>query len=355
MSEDSDDRTEEATPERRRKAREEDGQFPKAKDTGPVAATGAILVALFGFGDAFLGTARNFAERCFRDTSVLRGVGLLSLGQEALHTLIILTLPIAGIAAVVGMAFGFAEAGFSPNIELVAPKWERIDPFSKLGSLFSPTSAGISTVMSLLRVGVVGGVTWHFTKEHFNMLVRLSNVRLTSAIAELGDTVLHLALSATLALAVLAAADYFQSYIQHERRIRMSRQEIKEEHHAQEGDPRVRMRQRQKARELLRRGLAKAIKTADVVLANPTHVSVALRYRPGEGAPMVVAKGFDEVAQYIKKLAAENGVPVVENKPLARALADRVRVGRVIPADLYVAVAEVLAFVYRMKNRGRRA
>jgi flagellar biosynthetic protein FlhB len=180
-------------------------------------------------------------------------------------------------------------------------------------------------------------------------------VRLTSAIAELGDTVLHLALSATLALAVLAAADYFQSYIQHERRIRMSRQEIKEEHHAQEGDPRVRMRQRQKARELLRRGLAKAIKTADVVLANPTHVSVALRYRPGEGAPMVVAKGFDEVAQYIKKLAAENGVPVVENKPLARALADRVRVGRVIPADLYVAVAEVLAFVYRMKNRGRRA
>jgi flagellar biosynthetic protein FlhB len=101
----------------------------------------------------------------------------------------------------------------------------------------------------------------------------------------------------------------------------------------------------------LRRGLAKMVKGADVIVANPTHISVALRYRPQDGAPVVVAKGYDEVALFMRQLAKDAGVPVVENKPLARAIAKRVKVGRQIPGDLFAAVAEVLAFVYRLKNR----
>jgi flagellar biosynthetic protein FlhB len=131
----------------------------------------------------------------------------------------------------------------------------------------------------------------------------------------------------------------------------MSRQEIKDEMKQQEGDPRHKQKMRARARERLRRGLAKMVKTADVIVANPTHISVGLRYRPKDGAPVVVAKGYDEVALFIRQLAKDAGVPVVENKPLARAIAKRVKVGRQIPVDLYSAVAEVLAFVYRLKNR----
>ncbi|HVU05597.1 MAG TPA: EscU/YscU/HrcU family type III secretion system export apparatus switch protein [Polyangiaceae bacterium] len=352
---DPEDRTEEASPERRRKARE-DGQFPRARDTGAIAATGAVLISLFGFGSQLSAAAKHFAERCFRDSDALHGAaGLAVIGRETMGALALLTLPIAAIAAIAAVALGFAEAGFHPNIELAAPKFERLDPLAKLPQLFSPTKAGLNSILALARVGVVFVVTWNFTKDRFPSLVRLSGARVGNAVADVGDAVLHLAASATLALVTLTAVDYFKSWMQHEKSIRMSRQELKEEHHQQEGDPRVRGRQRARAREMLRRGIAKAIKTADVVIANPTHVSVALRYRPQEGAPVVVAKGYDEIALHIRKLAGENSVPIVENVPLARALAEKVKVGRAVPVELYVAVAEVLAMVYRAKNRGRRA
>ena len=130
----------------------------------------------------------------------------------------------------------------------------------------------------------------------------------------------------------------------------MTRQELKEELRQQEGDPKVRAKQRLRARELSKRGLAKEVKRSDVIVANPTHISVALRYRPNEGAPLVLAKGYDEVALYIRKIAEENEIPVVENRPLARALAEKTKIGKMIPVDLYQAVAQVLAFVYRMKR-----
>src|SRR4051812_42233872 len=131
----------------------------------------------------------------------------------------------------------------------------------------------------------------------------------------------------------------------------MSRQEIKDEMKQAEGDPRIKARQRARARERLKRGLAKQVKSSDVVLANPTHISVALRYRAKDGAPVVTAKGYDEIAMHMRKIAKDAGIPVVENRMLARAIAARVKVGRAIPVDLYAAVAEVLAFVYRLRRR----
>lgn len=131
----------------------------------------------------------------------------------------------------------------------------------------------------------------------------------------------------------------------------MSLQEVKDEHKQQEGDPKVKMRQRQRAREMMRRGLAQEVKKCAVVVANPTHIAVGIRYSPELGVPVVVAKGYDDIALFIRKLAGQYEVPVIENRPLARALAAQVRVGRPIPADLYTAVAEVLAIVYRLRRR----
>lgn len=169
------------------------------------------------------------------------------------------------------------------------------------------------------------------------------------------EVITRVALWSTLGLAVMTAADYGLAYFRTERDLKMSRQELKDEMHQAEGDPKIKARQRQRARELSRRNIAKEVSTASVIITNPTHIAIAIRYRAEEGAPVVAAKGYDEVALYIRKLATEAGIPIMENKPLARTLAEKVKVGRVIPADLYAAVAEVLAWVYRLKSRGLRA
>ncbi len=354
MSENDDsDKTQEATPEKRRQARE-NGQFPRAKDTGSVAGTVALLIGFYAFGDVLVGHLRVFTLWCFSESGALYGAGLDLLGQEAAITLAFLILPITMLAGIASVAAGFWEAGFSPHFELAMPKWERLDPISKLGQLFSPKAAAGNTLLALGRVGAVGYVAYLVIERELPKLQRLSTARLTDALLATVEVIAKLGLWCTLALAVLTALDYGYSWIKHENSIMMSLEEIKREHQQQEGDPRLKQRARARARERMRRGLKKQVLESDVLIANPTHIAIGVRYRPAQGAPQVLARGFDEVALYMKKIAEEAGIPIVENKPLARALA-QVKVGKVIPLELYAAVAEVLAFVYRLKNRGRRA
>jgi flagellar biosynthetic protein FlhB len=355
VSEESDDsdKTQEATPERRRQARE-NGQFAKARDTGAMAATFAVLLALSGFGDSLLIRMRDFSMHCFRDLGALSGEGFEVAGREATLTLLALIVPIIAAACIAGVAAGLWEAGFHPNLELALPKWERMDPIPKLQQMFSPKQGLVSVALSLGRVLVVGFVAYLVVDRELPRLERLTTARLPDAMLAVGEVLAKLGLWCTLALAVLTALDYGHSWMRHEASIRMSLEELKREHKQQEGDPRIKSRQRAAARERLRRGLKKQVLESDVVIANPTHIAIALRYKPQQGAPVVLARGFDEVALYMRQIAEEGGVPVIENKPLARALAE-VKVGRVIPVEFYGAVAEVLAFVYRLKNRGRRA
>jgi flagellar biosynthesis protein FlhB len=354
MSDEDTERTEDATPERRRRAREE-GQFARSRDSGPTAATlAALLVIGASIGD-FVATLRGFCLRCFDDPLTLaRGDVTLVAGQTAL-VLVGACLPVAIAAAIAATAVGFLEAGFHPNFELVEPKFERLDPIGKLGQMFSPKAGLMNTALSLLRVAAVAVVAESVLEREFPALTRLSQAPLATAAWQIAGVTMRVAIWTTSAMAAIAGLDYGWSWWRHEQSIKMSRQELKDEMHQQEGSPQVRARQRQKARELLKRGLRKGVRDATVIVTNPTHVAVALRYRAHEGAPIVTAKGYDEIAQHIKKLGAEAGVPMIENRPLARALAERVKVGRVIPADLYVAVAELLAMVYRLKNRGIRA
>jgi flagellar biosynthesis protein FlhB len=351
---DDTEKTEDATPERRRHAREE-GQFARSKDIGPVAATLAVLLVVGASAGEFVNTLHAFCVRCFQESlSLGRGdIGIIA--QEALIVVTVGCVPVALAASIAGAAVGFVEAGFAPNFELLELKWERLDPLSKLQQMFSPKAGLTNVALSLLRVGVVGAVVESIMEKEFVGLTRLSRAPLGAATWELAAIVMRVAGWSTGALAVIAAIDYGVSWWRHEQSIKMSRQEMKDEHKQQEGSPQIRARQRARAREMLKRGLRKGVKEATVVVTNPTHVAVALRYRTNEGAPLVTTKGYDEIAQQIKKIAREEGIPVIENRPLARALAERVRIGRVIPLDLFVAVAELLAMVYRLKNRGIRA
>lgn len=350
MADEETEKTESPTPERRRKAREE-GQFPRAKDAGATVASLGVLVCLAGMTGTVSETLRQLTQRTFSDPgSILRGDPHAIAGL-VVPALITICLPTAAVGMIAALAIGFAEAGFHPNLDIVAPKWERLDPLGKLGKMFSPKEMASTITLLLLRVAVVAWVAYSTLKDEFPKLTKLARASLPSAAAAAAGSVYRLGVWASFALFVIAAIEYGQQWWSHEKRLMMSRQEIKDEMKQSDGDPAVKHKLRARARENLRRGLRKQMKKADVVVVNPTHVSVALRYRAQDGAPVVVAKGLDEVALHIRAIAKEFNVPLVENVALARALESRVKVGRAIPPDLYRAVAEVLAFVYRIKGR----
>jgi flagellar biosynthesis protein FlhB len=350
VAESDSERTEEATPERRRKARDE-GQFPRAKDAGNIAASVLVMLVLAGLGDSITKELRTFSARCFSQPyELLRGDPTAVLHQVA-GVFALIVMPVAAAAAIGGLALGVAEAGYHPNLDLVAPKWERMNPLPKLKQMFMLQETAVDVTLQLARVVIVGVVSYNCVESSFPRLMQLGRVDVRSGATEIVLAMFDLALWSSLALAALALVDYLKSYRKHEASIRMSRQELKEEMKQQEGDHRIKHRQRARAREALKRGMAKAVATSDFVVTNPTHVAVALRYRVHEGAPTVTAKGYDEVALYIRKLAKDHDIPIIENKPLARALAKRVRPGKPVPVDLYAAVAEILAFVYRLKKK----
>lgn len=345
------ERTEEATPEKLKHAREE-GKFARSKDGGAVAASGAVLLSILALGSTDIGLIKEFSLYCFTTPTALEGGDVAPIGQRLAALIASVVVPICVAAALGGLAVGMVESGLLFRLELLEPKLERLDPFGKLGQLFSPKQGALNVLSSLLRVAVVGMVTAVVVKDAFPELTKLARAELSASVMAVLRIALRLAVWSLFALACLAGFDYGQSWWRLKKELMMTREELKEEMHQQEGDPKVKARQRAKARELLKRGIAKEVKRSDVVVANPTHICVALRYRPAEGAPVVTAKGYDEVAFYIRKLAEQNGIPVIENKPLARALAEGAKVGKMIPMDLYQAVAKVLAIVYRMRKRG---
>ncbi len=350
--EDDSEKTEEPSADKRKKARDE-GQFARAKDAGAVAATVAVLLVMNGTWGDLASALREFCLMCFYDPQLLVRGDITVILEQSLKVLLLACMPIGLFACAAGVAAGFAQAGFHPSFETLEPKFERLEPMGKLQKLFSPKEGLVNVVLSMLRVGLVGMVAYWVLEQEFPRLAVASRGTLTMAAVQIAAVTFKVAAWCTFALGMLAIVDYAQSWWKHEKSIKMSRQELKDENKQQEGSPQIKNRQRQRARELLKRGIRKAIKEATVVVTNPTHVAVALRYHPSEGAPIVVAKGYDEVAQHIKRLAKEAGVPLVENIPLARGLAEKCRVGRTIPGDFFAAVAEVLAFVYRLRNRGR--
>jgi flagellar biosynthesis protein FlhB len=342
------DKTEKATPQRRKKAREQ-GDFPKSRDAGGLAATLAVLLVLGAMGPSAMLQLWAFTIRCFSDPFDLVSRDPSPVVVRATAVLASLAVPSAICAALAGVAVGFAQAGFHPNVDLVMPKPEKLDPFAKIKNMFGFSTALFELVQSLVRVAAVGYIVYWTLKDMLPVLLELMRADVQGAAGVIRSSLATRTMRSTGALALLAVADFAFSKYRWEKRNMMSKQELKDEFKQAEGDQRVKHQQRAAARRRLKRGLVKAVKSADVVVVNPTHVSAALRYKPQEGAPVLTAKGYDEVALHIREIAKEAKIPIIENRVLARAIAARVRVGKAIPVDLYAAVAEVLAFVYRLR------
>ncbi len=354
MAESDAEKTLEPTPERLRKAREE-GQFARSKDGGATAASVAVLGCLIGLGTQLGEILREFSLLCFTSPAHFGDASFSVVASQMLITLFKIALPIAVAGAIAGTVVGFMEAGFHPSFELVMPKWERLDPMSKLKNMFSFKQAATGTLLSLFRVGAVSAVAYWVIKTDLPTLIKLSRTSLAAGAIGAIQVSIRLAFWSSFVLVIMSAVDYAQSWWRQHQELLMTREEVREEMKQQEGSPEIKARRRQIAREMANRGLARGVQEADVIIVNPTHVSVALRYRAERGAPVVTAKGYDDVALHIRKLAKQYDVPLVENIPLARALAAQVKVGKAVPVDLYGVVAEVLAFVYRLKKRGLRA
>lgn len=346
------DRTEAATPRRRSEA-EREGRIPHSAEVSAAFVLLAATVVLGSAGGAAI--ARETAELLRRNFAALAAEPLTSVGAIALlrtaaaHLLLALT-PFALTVAVVALSVGLVQGRGVLSAARVTPKLDKLNPLRGLGRILSVQGA-FTLLKSLLKLVVLGIVTWQILRDAWPELTALSAVDSAVVLAYLESLAVKLALHVGLAFLLLAGADYGFQVFQYEKSLRMTKQEIKRESRESEGDPLIKSRIRALGRQLARKRMLRDVARADVVVTNPTHIAVALKYDPlRAGAPIVLAMGERKVAERIKALAAQAGVPLVENRPLARALLGSATVGQQIPAALYAAVAEVLAYVYRRRG-----
>lgn len=281
-----------------------------------------------------------------------RPEALLSLAMDMLSTSALMIAPMVLAVAATGVAMNLVQVGPMFSTEVIKPDLAKLNPLQGIKRLWSPRVL-VELAKSVTKLAVTGFVAFQVIRERYWMLSGLQAASPEGALAILGGTILEIGQKCGLALLVMAAADYLYQRRSHESSLKMTKEEVKEEAKAAEGNPHVRGKIRQLQRQYARNRMMHNVPHADVVVTNPVHYAVALEYKPPRmQAPVVTAKGQLLVAEQIKRVAKEHGVPVVENPPLARALYHSVEIGEDIPPTLYQAVAEVLAFIYRLRNPG---
>ena len=279
-------------------------------------------------------------------------------GQFAMKILVTVILGIFSIGAPImlsAMAVGIIASGaqtkFIFSFETLKFKFSKINPLSGIKKMFSMRTL-VELLKSIIKAVIIGFI---FYSEFSDILASSQNLIYMDVILAIGtilDKIFSIVIKLCIAFFIIAAADYFYQWWDHERNIKMTKQEVKEEYKHTEGDPQIKGRIKEMQRKRANMRMMQQVPTADVVVRNPTHFAVALKYDiEKNGAPVVVAKGQDYVAFKIIEIASENDVPMIENKPLARALYREVKIGREIPAEYYSATAEILAWVYSLKKR----
>ncbi|MEV6490740.1 EscU/YscU/HrcU family type III secretion system export apparatus switch protein, partial [Actinoplanes sp. NPDC051633] len=263
-------------------------------------------------------------------------------------------LPLALTMMAVGIAAAGAQGGIRVATKLFIPKFSRLNPLPGIKKMFGPQSLW-EGAKALIKTGVLAGVLYMTMKDIVPLLMTTGRLQLGSLLSVINTAVLSLIRAASVAGIVMAAADYFVVRRRTNKQLRMTKEEVKQENKNTEGDPHVKGQIRARQMAMARNRQMADVPTADVVLVNPTHVAVALRYEPDKGAPRVIAKGQGAIASKIRDLATEHRIPMVQDVALARALEKSVEVGMEIPADFYGAVAKVLAFVMSLKTKGSAA
>ena len=347
MSADNAEKSHKPTPKRQREFRKR-GEIAMSRDLTATAALAGGAIGGILFWSSGRGALASFAERALRGAD---GVAQPDLASGAAHAFVVGVAPVF-VGALVGcVVAGGLQLGWPPAIKRPSLDLGRIFGAASLGRIFSPKEAATRALIAAAKVLMVGGVVLLAVRRELDALEAGGGAEPATLQELLAGAVVRLALHAILALAVLAAVDFV---IQRRRlgpKMKMSTDELKREIREQEGDPQVRGRRRRRMRELAQRRLVKQVKSADVVVVNPTEYAVALRYSAKDRAPRVTAKGRGQVASRIREIARQAGIPILRRPPLARLLHKLVPEGREIPVATYQAVAEILAYVYKLKAR----
>jgi len=345
-------KTEAATPRRREKAREK-GQLARSRELPAVFAmvgvAGVLAIMTQGAVTHWTTLYRNTLDSAAKGDLEANGPVLFWSTVEVFRWIV----PTLAAAMFLSLAAGLGQGGLNIAPEALSLKFERFDPAAKMGQIFSAT--GLSNILkSLLPFSAILWVSVHCIQAHWEEIVLSSNLGLRVFAGFVGGMAYEVGWKSGMILLAWSAVDYLLTWTKMEGDLKMSHQEIKEESKEMDGNPVIKQRIRQLQRRMRRMQSLKAAETATVVVTNPTHFAVALRYEADMAAPVVVAKGRNLLAEKIKQMARDKGILVMENRALAQALYKSVEVGDVIPAKLYQAVAEILVAVFRAQAEVRK-
>lgn len=344
------EKTEQATPKKKQDARKE-GQVAKSQDISGAFVLLSAFLTLVSFGDYY----KKEVVSLFKDILVnhlsmnVTLPNVMSMFTHYATRIILLLAPVFIVVVVMGLLANYMQVGF-----LFTPlkmKFSKLNPIKGFKNIFSMRSV-VEFLKSVLKMTIIGYLVYSTILGALADISKLGHLSIENIFAFTADLTLSLGLKIAAALLTLAALDFIYQRYEHSKSLKMSKQDIKDEYKKSEGDPLIKGKIRERQRRMAMQRMMQEVPKADVIITNPTHFAVALKYDGSEmDAPRVVAKGADHVAQRIKEIGKENNVITMENKPLARALFQRTEIGDSIPADLFQAVAEVLAYVYKLKGK----
>ena len=352
--ESSEEKSEEPTAKRLEKARD-DGQVARSQELGVALMMVGASIFMYMFGGIFVGgLTEAFSNGFVFDRRTVFSESRLpaEFGSQGL-TSMMLMLPFFGLTMLIAAASGGVLGGYIFSLKAVAPKASKLNPMSGLKRMFG-TQALIGLTKALLKFSLVGGVLFLVVSQRFDTLIYLGLMDLKPALQEAGALIAFGAVLVTLALLVPAAIDVPYQLWEFNKKMKMTKQEVKDEMKDTEGRPEVKAQIRRKQREMSMGSMIQAVAEADVVIVNPEHFAVALSYDPtSNGAPLVVAKGADFMAQAIRDKAKESGVPLFSSPSLARAIYFTTEITQAVPESLYYAVAQVIAYVFGLNSLNR--
>ncbi len=351
MADQAGEKTEQATPQRREDFRKK-GQVAQSRELSTFLLLLGACFIIGALGSYFFQQIYLLFNGVYTDAIVAAArqgeyqKALLFSFERAAYLL----LPVFLITTVLSFFSSVVQVGFLYNEEALQLKFDRLDPIQGLKRVFSLKSV-VDGLKAIAKVLVVGSIVYLILRSEINQVGLLVEFSISQLMTYFGDVSLKLVIAVTIFMAILSGIDYAFQRWDLEQKMKMTKQEVKEETKNREGDPLIKARVRRTQREMAQKRMMADVPKADVIITNPTHISVAIQYQAGMQAPVLLAKGADNVAMKIREVAKEHGIPLVENKPLARTIYKTLKIGQVIPRELYEAVAEVLAYVYRIKRK----
>ena len=353
MADEESEKTEQATDARREEFRKK-GNVAHTRELASAVLLLAAAGSVYALGRFFFTNLYEVFQYSFgvNMVTLIREGNFVEALQFCATKVLILIAPVAAIAGLLGAASSLAQVGFLQVEDAISLNPEKINPIQGFQRIFS-LRAIVEGLKSMLKMAAVGLVLYFLLKGEVTKVPYLITFSIEQLVHYIGGVVVKLLGGVGAVMFVIAAADYFYQRWDLEKKMMMTKQEVKEENKQREGDPMIKSRIRRIQREMASKRMMADVPKADVIITNPTHIAVVLKYTDNLPAPQVVAMGADLVAEKIKEIGREYNIPIVENKPLARTIFKTMKIGQVIPRELFTAVAEVLSYVYRLRRKRR--